>query len=75
MNLRANFRKLRPLDSISSYSHRGRSHNLRACARFDASGLWCHQGIRFSTHGVLRATVTALTAATPADLRAANLDR
>lgn len=74
-SVRTVFRKLQQLDYISSYSHRGRFYALRACARFDASGLWCHQGIRFSTHGTLRATVPALAAAAPAGLRAADLDR
>lgn len=62
-SVRTVFRKFQQLDSISSYSHRGRFYALRACGRFDASGLWCHQGIRFSTHGTLRATVPELAAA------------
>src|ERR1700694_1815083 len=34
------FRKLKPLDYLTSYSHRGRYYTLREVARFDDKGLW-----------------------------------
>src|SRR5664279_4186124 len=34
------FRKLQPLDYLTSYSHRGRYYTLREIARFDDHGLW-----------------------------------
>ena len=68
------FRKLRELDALSSYSHRGRYYILRSSARFDAHGLWAHGEIRFSAHGTLRATVAALTATAPRGWRASELD-
>src|SRR6202521_1496783 len=34
------FRKLKPLDYLTSYSHRGRYYTLREIARFDDLGLW-----------------------------------
>src|SRR6202162_2633180 len=34
------FRKLKPLDYLTSYSHRGRYYTLREVARFDDHGLW-----------------------------------
>ena len=34
------FRKLKPLDYLTSYSHRGRYYTLREIARFDDKGLW-----------------------------------
>src|SRR5712691_2802021 len=34
------FRKLKPLDYLTSYSHRGRYYTLREIARFDDHGLW-----------------------------------
>ena len=64
-SVRTVFRKLRQVDCLTSYSHGGQYYALRSSARFDASGLWTHQGIRFSTHGTLRATLAALTAAAP----------
>lgn len=73
-SVRTVFRKLRQVDYVASYSHGGQYYALRACARFDASGLWTHQGIRFSTHGTLRATVAALTAAAPLGLQRRELD-
>jgi hypothetical protein len=36
------FRKLKPLDYLTSYSHRGRYYTLREVARFDDKGLWSH---------------------------------
>jgi hypothetical protein len=47
------FRKLRELDHITSYSHRGRFYALRESVRFDADGLWSHQSIWFSRYGTL----------------------
>jgi hypothetical protein len=40
------FRKLKPLDYLTSYSHRGRYYTLREIARFDESGLWSRAGRR-----------------------------
>ena len=34
------FRKLKLLDYLSSYTHRGRYYALRETARFDEAGLW-----------------------------------
>ena len=36
------FRKLKLLDYLSSYTHRGRYYALRESARFDDAGLWSH---------------------------------
>ena len=67
-------RKLKQLDTLSSYSHGGQYYPLRATARFDADGLWNHGGIRFSTRGTLRVTVAALTEAAPRGWYAPELD-
>ena len=37
------FRKLKQLDSLTSYSHRARYYTLRQVARFDADGLWSQE--------------------------------
>jgi hypothetical protein len=42
------FRKLKQLESITSYSHRGRYYSLKRLARFDENGIWAVEGIRFS---------------------------
>ncbi len=42
------FRKLKPLDYLVSYSHRGRYYTLREIARFDDMGLWSQEDIWFS---------------------------
>ena len=39
------FRKLRPLDYLTSYSHRGRYYTLREIARFDDNGLWSQAAV------------------------------
>ena len=49
-------RKLRALDYLTSYSHRGQYYTLREIARFDAQGLWSHASVRFSRYGTLLAT-------------------
>ena len=53
------FRKLKALDYLSSYTHRGRFYTLRAIARFDDDGLWSHEAVWFSRHGTLMATLEA----------------
>jgi hypothetical protein len=51
------FRKLKVLDYLSSYTHRGRYYALRETARFDDAGLWSHDAVWFSRHGTLIATI------------------
>jgi hypothetical protein len=51
------FRKLKELDYLTSYSHRGRYYTLRDIARFDPAGLWSYDRVWFSRHGTLLATV------------------
>jgi hypothetical protein len=47
------FRKLRELDHLTSYSHRGRFYALREIAQFDDEGLWSHKSAWFSRYGTL----------------------
>lgn len=51
------FRKLKQLESITSYSHRGQYYSLKKLARFDENGIWTVGSVRFSRHGTLVATV------------------
>lgn len=51
------FRKLKLLDYLSSYTHRGRYYALRETARFDSAGLWSHEAVWFSRFGTLLATI------------------
>jgi hypothetical protein len=53
------FRKLKPLDYLTSYSHRGRYYTLREIARFDEIGLWSQAEACFSRFGTLLATAEA----------------
>jgi hypothetical protein len=53
------FRKLKLLDYLSSYTHRGRYYALRETARFDDAGLWSHDAVWFSRYGTLVATIEA----------------
>jgi hypothetical protein len=59
------FRKLKPLDYLTSYSHRGRYYTLREIARFDHHGLWSQTGVWFSRSGTLLATAEAFIQASP----------
>ncbi len=51
------FRKLKLLDYLSSYTHRGRYYALRETARFNDAGLWSHDAVWFSRYGTLVATI------------------
>ena len=59
------FRKLKELDYLTSYSHRGRFYTLREIAHFDAQGLWSHAAAWFSHHGTLLATAEAFVNQSP----------
>lgn len=59
------FRKLKTLDCLSSYTHRGRYYALRETARFDDAGLWSHDAVWFSRFGTLVATIEALIHQSP----------
>src|SRR5437016_12129288 len=59
------FRKLKPLDYLSSYSHRGRFYTLRQIALFDDHGLWSRAEVWFSRFGTLLATAEAFVNRSP----------
>lgn len=59
------FRKLKTLDYLTSYSHRGRYYTLREIAVFDEQGLWSHAGVHFSRFGTLVATMEELVNRSP----------
>ncbi len=51
------FRRLSAIGYLTSYTHAGRFYTLRTLPAFDRDGLWCHQGVCFSRHGSLKATI------------------
>ena len=53
------FRKLKSLDYLSSYSHRGMYYTLQSIAKFNAEGLWPHREVWFSRFGNLFDTAKA----------------
>lgn len=59
------FRKLRQLDYLASYTHRGRFYTLAEIARFNDQGLWSHEAVRFSRYGTLLATAEAFVNRSP----------
>jgi len=59
------FRKIKPLDYLTSYSHRGRYYTLREIARFDEKGLWSHATVWFSQRGTLLSTAESLVNRSP----------
>jgi hypothetical protein len=59
------FRKLKQLDYLASYTHRGRFYTLAEIARFDEHGLWSHEAVWFSRYGTLLATVEAFVNRSP----------
>lgn len=60
------FRKLRQLDHLTSYSHRGRYYTLPEIARFDDDGLWSCQSVWFSRYGTLLGTAENIVNQSPA---------
>jgi hypothetical protein len=69
------FRKLKPLDYLTSYSHRGRYYTLREIAHFDEKGLWSHENICFSQFGTLLATAQSFVNRSPRGFFAEELAR
>lgn len=69
------FRKLKPLDYLTSYSHRGRYYTLREIARFDDNGLWSQAAVWFSRFGTLLATAQAFVNRSPRGYFAPELAR
>ena len=59
------FRKLKPLNYLTSYSHRGRYYTLREIARFDDKGLWSQADVWFSQAGTLLATAEVFVNRSP----------
>ena len=59
------FRKLKLLDYLSSYTHRGRYYSLREIARFDVAGLWSHDDVWFSRYSTLVATIESFVHQSP----------
>ena len=59
------FRKLKPLDYLTSYSHRGKYYSLREIVRFDDKGLWSHATVCFSQFGTLLATAESFVNRSP----------
>ena len=60
------FRRLAELGYRTSYSHRGAYYTLDSLVRFDARGLWSHQGVHFSQYGTLLDTAAELVGRAPA---------
>ena len=59
------FRKLKPLDYLTSYSHRGRYYTLREIARFNDQGLWSQADVWFARFGSLLATAEVFVNRSP----------
>jgi len=69
------FRKLKPLDYLTSYSHRGRYYTLREIASFDEHGLWSQADVWFSRFGTLLATAQTFVNRSPRGYFAEELAR
>lgn len=59
-------RRLNLVGYLTSYNHNGRYYTLSTQPEFDADGLWRFQGICFSRHGSLKATIQYLVQAADA---------
>jgi hypothetical protein len=68
--VRTVYRKLRALDYMSSYSHRGRFYTLPSIAAFDEEGLWSCGDVWFSRYGNLLGTTQAFVERSSAGYKA-----
>src|SRR5438128_12617187 len=69
------FRKLKPLDYLTSYSHRGRYYTLHEIAHFAEKGLWSHANVWFSQFGTLLATAESFVNRYPRGYFCVDIDR
>ncbi len=67
------FRKLKQLDYLSSYSHRGKYYTLAEIPEFDEDGLWLCRSVAFSRFGNLVQTARHFVEQAPAGFAAAEL--
>ncbi len=67
------FRKLRELEYLSSYSHRGKYYTMRSIARFNVQGLWNWRSVWFSRFGNLLDSAEAFVQRSEAGYTAAEL--
>lgn len=74
-NQRTVFRKLKALDYLSSYSHRGMYYTLQSIAKFNAEGLWSYQSVWFSKFGSLLESAKAFVERSEAGYSAAELSQ
>jgi len=68
-------RLLKQIGYFRSYTHNGKWYTLHDSPSFDRDGLWHYQGIGFSKHGSLTATIGYLVGRSPAGLSASELSQ
>ena len=68
------FRKLKALEYLSSYSHRGKYYTLNEIADFDDFGLWSYQSVWFSKYGNLIETAKEIIDKSTAGFTASELE-
>jgi transposase len=66
-------RLLRQVGYFRSFTHNGKWYTLRTLPSFNRLGIWHYQGIGFSKHGNLTATIVLWVAQSPAGLSAREL--
>jgi hypothetical protein len=69
------FRKLRAAGYLSSYSHRGKYYTIGSIPKFDQSGLWSCNSVRFSKYGGLIETARKFIDNSTAGLTAKELEK
>jgi len=73
-SVRTVFRKLKELEYLCSYSHRGQYYTLQAVVRFDEDGLWEHRSVWFSRFGTLLNSVRSFVDRSTQGYTASELD-
>jgi hypothetical protein len=62
------YRDLKKLPLITSYSHSGQYHALKSATKFNQHQLWFFNGVAFSAHGTLKATLVSMITETDAGM-------
>jgi hypothetical protein len=68
------FRKMKRLEYVSSYSHRGKYYSLNEIADYNVYGIWSHQSVWFSKYGNLVETAKDLIDSASAGYTAKELE-
>jgi len=63
------FRRLKPMEYLTSFTHAGRYYTLPDIVKFDKLGLWFYQEVGFSSAGTLKSTIVHIVNSSEVGMR------